>query len=123
MELRPGRMPNPIVSEYAADPEMADLVELFISELPSRVGALETAWRERRIQNLARLAHQLKGSCAGYGFPVLGTAAGKLEDGLRGLAEPGAAASLEAVTSEFRRLIELCTRVCGQGTGAERNHR
>ena len=110
MEPRPG--PRPIVSEFATDPEMSDLVQLFLSELPARVTALESAWRERRIQNVSRIAHQLKGACAGYGFPALGTAAATLESRLRSMNDTGAEAALEKATADFKALIELCARAC-----------
>lgn len=99
-----------IVSQYASDPEMAELVELFISELPKRIEALNAAWNESRLGDVTRMAHQLKGSCAGYGFPTLGKAAGVLEDGLRGLAADGAS----GVSEEFRALMDLCSKACGR---------
>jgi HPt (histidine-containing phosphotransfer) domain-containing protein len=112
MDPYSGKPPRPIVSEFATDPEMADLVRQFVSELPARITALEGEWRERRIQNVARLAHQLKGSCAGYGFPALGTAAATLEDRLRATGEASAEAALAKAASEFRALVDLCARVC-----------
>lgn len=99
-----------IVSQYASDPEMAELVELFISELPKRIDALNAAWSESRLDDVTRMAHQLKGSCAGYGFPSLGRAAGALEDGLRGAATDGAS----GVSEEFRALVDLCSKACGR---------
>ena len=69
--------PERIVSQYATDPEMAELVELFITELPARVNALRSAWQAGQVSDVERMAHQLKGSSAGYGFPAIGDAAGK----------------------------------------------
>lgn len=100
---------RPIISEFASDPDMSDLVELFVGELPARISAMQSAWREHRIQNLSRIAHQLKGSGAGYGFPTIGAAAGSLEDRLRQLSEDDAA-GLERAATEFKRLIDVCSR-------------
>jgi HPt (histidine-containing phosphotransfer) domain-containing protein len=108
MDPRPGQ--RPIISEFATDPEMADLVQLFLSELPARITALESAWRERRIQNVSRIAHQLKGACSGYGFPDLGSAASVLENRLRSMTEGEAEAALEKASGDFKALIDLCAR-------------
>src|SRR3954453_22092986 len=107
-----GKNSAAIVSEFAGDPEMADLVRLFLGELPSRISALEDAWREKRVQNVSRIAHQLKGACGGYGFPPLGTPAGPLESSLRSAGERNAEAALDTAGAQVRELIELCSRAC-----------
>lgn len=112
MDRPSGKTQHPIISDFAGDPEMVELVELFVGELPARIRALESAWNERRIQNLSRLAHQLKGSCSGYGFPDIGSAAGSLEERLRQAADADASASLSRVATEFRTLVDLCMRAC-----------
>jgi HPt (histidine-containing phosphotransfer) domain-containing protein len=109
-------MPNPIdpsariLSDFAADPEMAELVELFVTELPTRVAALNAAWSGKRLTDLTRLAHQLKGASAGYGFPTIGNAAGALEAGLKKLDAATAQASVERLAREYRELVDLCDR-------------
>jgi HPt (histidine-containing phosphotransfer) domain-containing protein len=99
---------TPILSQYATDPEMVELIELFLSEMPDRLKALEAAWRNAQVPQLTRMAHQLKGSCAGYGFPTLGTAASTLEERLRAL--QGDAGTLTRLQAEFNDLIDLCRR-------------
>jgi histidine phosphotransfer protein HptB len=99
-----------IVSQYASDPEMAELIELFVSELPQRIEALNSAWNESRMTEVTRIAHQLRGACSGYGFPSLGKAAGALEDGLR----TGAADGASSLAGEFKALVDLCARACGR---------
>src|SRR5689334_17049933 len=73
----------PLPSDLSGDPEMAELIGLFLAELPKRVESLTQAWRAREFQAVGRLAHQLKGSSAGYGFPAIGTAAARVEDCIR----------------------------------------
>ncbi len=99
-----------VISEFATDPDMAELVELFISELPARVNALNQAWNGKKVTELTRLSHQLKGASAGYGFPTIGQAAGTLEAGLKGL--DAAAASIDGLAAQFKELVELCSRAC-----------
>ncbi len=96
-------------SIYASDPDMAELVALFSSEMPSRVNAISEAWKTSDMTLLARLSHQLRGASAGYGFPTLGTAAGKLEDLIKA-SQPDAAARLGDIERQVRELIDLCRR-------------
>jgi len=109
------RVPNParsgrIVSQYANDPEMAELVELFITELPTRVKALQSAWQAGEVNDLTRMTHQLKGSSAGYGFSSIGDAAGALEQRLLSLRDCDSESAIEGLSAEFRKLVELCAR-------------
>ena len=97
---------NPLVSEYANDPDMVELVELFISEIPDRVELLRTCWNDRDIERLTRLAHQLKGASAGYGFAPIGLAAGDLEEALRSDIDK----DIQEVTKRLDELVELCNR-------------
>lgn len=97
-----------IRSEFADDPEMRELVELFVSELPERVSALASAWDDRDANALTRLAHQMKGAAPGYGFDVLGSAAAKIEDRLRDASDPEA--ELSSVKQELDTLLDLCRR-------------
>ena len=68
-----------LVSEYANDPDMIDLVEMFIDEMPDRISAIEQAVHQADIAMLSSLSHQLKGSAGGYGFGPITTAAAQVE--------------------------------------------
>src|SRR5690606_6974675 len=98
-------------SQFADDPEMADLVEMFVSEMPERVEALQQAWQSGQVRDLTRLAHQLSGACAGYGFPSLGRAARELERQLTSMEEE-AVEQLDRVRREYDCLIEMCSLAC-----------
>lgn len=97
-------------SEFAADPEMAELVEMFVSELPDRLKELETVWNASRFDDLKRISHQLKGASGGYGFAVIGSAAGKLEGTLKGLQGTPDTLTMESMKSQFDELVRLCRR-------------
>ena len=58
-------------SSLAADPDLCDLVDRFIQEMPDRINALESQARSRDWQQLSRTAHQLKGAAGSYGFAAL----------------------------------------------------
>jgi HPt (histidine-containing phosphotransfer) domain-containing protein len=77
-----------IRSIYEDDPDFAELVDSFASELPARALALEKHLGEGNLEELKRLAHQLKGAGGGYGFPKITEVAADLEQALKAGAEP-----------------------------------
>lgn len=98
---------SPIRSRFAGDPEMSELIELFVAELPQRVNVIAAAMRDREFQTLCRISHQLKGASAGYGFDSIGKAAGAIEHQLLSL---GPSADIEGVQQQVDALISLCKR-------------
>ena len=111
--MRPSERPSGrIVSQFASDPDMAELVDIFITELPDRIASMNAAWNARKVPDLTRLAHQLRGASAGYGFPSIGAAAGALEEGLKQLHDPTTQDSVATLAAEFRDLLDLCRRAC-----------
>lgn len=98
----------PIRSQLANDPEMAELIELFLSDLGTRAASLQELWAARDVAQIARMAHQLRGASAGYGFPMIGAAAGEIEDALKHRA-PGDV-DLESIDGRLKELLSLCNR-------------
>ena len=70
-------------SPLALDNDLADIVAMFVDELPDRVEALREALRSGDRELLGRAAHQLKGSAGSYGFPQITPFAARLEYGAR----------------------------------------
>jgi HPt (histidine-containing phosphotransfer) domain-containing protein len=79
---------KPIHSVYEDDPDMLELVQEFASEMPDRARALEQCLVDAELEELQRLAHQLKGAGGGYGFTQITEAAASLEEGLKSGAAP-----------------------------------
>jgi PAS domain S-box-containing protein len=69
----------PIVSEFADDPDMAEIVEAFVEGLMDRFVCLAEAHAAGDLDLVSTNAHQLKGSGGGYGFPAVTSAAAKIE--------------------------------------------
>ncbi len=68
-----------IVSEYAEDPDLADILDTFVSGLPQQVSAMRSALANLDTERLRGLAHQLKGAGGSYGYPALTEMARTLE--------------------------------------------
>ncbi len=95
----------PLRSEFADDPEMAELVEFFLHELEERLAALRDAYEGGHADELRSVVHQLKGAAGGYGFPSISEAARKFEHSI--LIEE---AELSTLREEFENLITTCRR-------------
>jgi HPt (histidine-containing phosphotransfer) domain-containing protein len=75
---------NRLLSLFADDPDMTELVRGFVARMPARIEEMRAAAADPNGEELLRrLAHQLKGSAGGYGFPTITDAAGKVEDALK----------------------------------------
>jgi histidine phosphotransfer protein HptB len=68
-----------LYSTLADDPDIGELVELFIDELPERIAALQAAFAAGDVEALRRCAHQLKGAAGSYGFDAMTPALQSLE--------------------------------------------
>lgn len=94
----------PLVSELADDPDMLELLELFLGELPDRMSALAEALDAQDTETVTRLAHQLKGAGGGYGYPKITDDAKRLECAARD-GEP-----IGRLRAHFDALAETCHR-------------
>jgi HPt (histidine-containing phosphotransfer) domain-containing protein len=98
---------TPILSAYATDPDMVELIQLFVEEIPERMKTIQDFWQRRELDELKRIAHQIKGASGGYGFPTLGAAAGVLEQQLTSSRTP----DLASIARQVDELVNLCARV------------
>jgi len=80
---RPARPTAPVASEYADDPDLAEVIDEFVAGLPDQLGDMRRAADAGCFEKLRRLAHQLKGAGGSYGYPGLTDAAKRLEDAAR----------------------------------------
>jgi HPt (histidine-containing phosphotransfer) domain-containing protein len=103
-EDRPGNQ-DPIFSQLVEEDEsFADLVEEFVQSLGERITKIEQAATASDWTTLRMLAHQLRGSAGGYGYPVITETAGQLE-------QCALAGELEAAQREVEGLKGLISRV------------
>lgn len=96
---------EPIHSEFSDDPEMSELIDYFVREMPDRAMSLCEAWRDGRMDDLRTIAHQMKGAGPGFGFLEIGEVAARLEDAIDQQSE------LDSIREELDALVDLCRRV------------
>jgi HPt (histidine-containing phosphotransfer) domain-containing protein len=101
---------EPVYSSLAADPDLAEIVEMFVEEMPDRLAAVSSAWSTGNLEELGRLAHQMKGAAGSYGFDVVTPYAAKLEKSVRGGEDEA------TIQLALNNLLSLCNRV-SVGTG------
>ena len=94
-----------VYSALAADPDLGDLVAMFVDEMPGRIHNLETHARDRNWRELARRAHQLKGAAGSYGFGEITPSAARLEHAARSGCQEA------EILSSLSELLDLCRRV------------
>lgn len=102
MSSMSGTSSHAVYSTLGADPELAELVELFVEEMPERIGRLLGELDDQNWTELARTAHQLKGAAGSYGFHQLTPLARHLEIAL---CNDESEAQIRQATLE---LVKLC---------------
>jgi HPt (histidine-containing phosphotransfer) domain-containing protein len=55
-------------STLGTDPDLHELVEEYVNEMPDRMAALGAAFKSGDLELLRRNAHQMKGAAGSYGF-------------------------------------------------------
>jgi len=99
-----------IPSQFADDPQLADILPRFVERLPSQLDALCEALEEERLEDVERLAHQLTGAGGSYGYPTLSEVAKSLELAAKARDMGKAAAALAGVR-------EVCAAIQTGWTG------
>jgi histidine phosphotransfer protein HptB len=96
-----------LYSPLADDQDLAEIVELFVQEMPGRIARLLDRFRKADWEGLRRAAHQIKGAAGSYGFTPISPAAGRLEDEIT-QSRPEA-----EISQALDELIDMCRRARG----------
>lgn len=108
------QQPNPVeplYSSFGVDPDLGEIVELFVEEMPSRIQTLVEQYNSEDWEGLQRTAHQLKGAAGSYGFDGISPVAARLERFLDA-AEPE-----QDIRDAVEQLIDMCSRARAGGPG------
>jgi len=103
---------EPLYSTLGGDPDLGDLVTLFVEEMPDRVANILDLLDRREWEELRRAVHQIKGAAGSYGFGPISPCAGKIEYAIRDQ-EPE-----ENIRQAVEDLATMCSRACA-GTPPE----
>lgn len=101
---------EPMLSAYENDPDMGEIVALFVAEMPDRRDDLHKAVEAGDLSKAIRIAHQLKGAAGGYGFETLGIVAAASERALLDLLDTNNS-EVSAIRAAAVPLLEACGRV------------
>ena len=91
-----------ISSLPADDPVFREIVTGFVASLPEKMDRFQNAWATQDLEELARLAHWLKGAGGTVGFHVFTQPAARLQQ----LAQQGELLEIEAAVAEILDLVD-----------------
>ena len=94
-----------VYSTLGDDPDLGELVEMYVDEMPERIATLEEAFESGDRELLQRSAHQLKGAGQSYGFDPITPLAAAVEYAIRD-EEPE-----ENIRKALDELLDVCGRV------------
>jgi HPt (histidine-containing phosphotransfer) domain-containing protein len=95
---------EPLYSTLGGDPDLGDLVTLFVDEMAERVANIMDLLNRCEWEGLRRAAHQIKGAAGSYGFSTITSCAGKLEFAIRDQAPE------ENIRQATEELVSMCNR-------------
>lgn len=98
-----------LYSEFGLDPDLGEIVELFVQEMPDRVATLLDCLGAGDREGLRRVAHQLKGAAGSYGFQSISPCAADVENRIR------QGAPEEQIRQGVDILVEMCRCVRAGG--------
>jgi len=101
MSDAPERKPSNAES-LSTDANLAEIVQAFVADLPSRLAELSAACDAGRLEEIGVLAQRLKTAPASTGYPDLCDRAAALER----LASGGSQDEMNAVIREINELVE-----------------
>jgi HPt (histidine-containing phosphotransfer) domain-containing protein len=96
---------DPAQQHVCDDRERRELLESFVREVPEQITSIDDAMQQSTIDEISRLALQLRGEDAASGHAAIGEAAARLESRLQ-----DGSAGLDAARRDLEALVELCNR-------------
>jgi HPt (histidine-containing phosphotransfer) domain-containing protein len=102
-----------ILSCFADDPDMQEILVDFCNRLPDTVRRLQQAFEMRDMTSVQRISHQMKGAGGGYGFESLSIIGAQLEAEAKHLQWSPA---LSELADEFIRQCQLARPNLPAGT-------
>lgn len=95
---------SPLTSTYADDQVIAEILPMFLANMPKYTNNLQALIESRDYVGAGRVCHDLKGTSGGYGYPDIATATQVLETELK------KGQDLELIRSYLDVVCGLCER-------------
>ena len=111
--IAPADGSNRIKSSNATNPQIMAIIPEFVDGLPGKVRKMIDLLERDDLPALQRVAHELLGTCGGYGFAPVSQPARTVEQSIK------AGQPLEFITPEVKSLIEVIRRIDGYDKSKE----
>lgn len=95
----------PIRSSFCDEEDFIELIEMFVEGVQEKTTILKQMSGVGEIEELKVLAHQLKGSSAGYGFEELSEIAAELELACKAADQPAIQQQKEVLIDHLERIV------------------
>jgi PAS domain S-box-containing protein len=99
--------PNSIQSAHAGNARIMEIIPAFVAGLPVRVGDMLALLERNDLPAVQKIAHQLLGTCGGYGFALVSEPARTVEQSIK------AGHDRESISTDVRSLIDVIRRIDG----------
>lgn len=93
-----------------------EVLEVFLQHAPILLSKVRRAIADENPQQVAELAHELRGSAANVGAESIRAVAERLEFDTKEASLPHMLSGLESLEHELQRLCSVVTDLCGTGT-------
>ena len=103
---------NSIKSSHADDLRIMEIVPEFVAGLPGKVRKLTDLLQRNDLTVLQEVAHQISGTCGGYGFDPVTEPARTVERSIKD-------GKVECLTTDVKSLIEVIRRIDGYDESKE----
>jgi PAS domain S-box-containing protein len=104
---------NRIRSSHAGNPRIMAILPEFVAALPGRVRELRDFLAHDDLPAVQKLAHQLLGTCGGYGFAFVSEPARAVEQSIK------TGRPLDSLTTDVKSLIDTLRRIDGYDQSKE----
>ncbi len=93
-----------LISSLADDPELVQVLDIFIDMLPEMLDSIRAAWRQSDTETLKRHIHELKGAGGSAGFPIVMQHVAHVENAV-------ATGQADQLAQTVEELLGLCEQI------------
>jgi HPt (histidine-containing phosphotransfer) domain-containing protein len=95
------------------NPQVMQIVPAFVAGLPGKVGKMTGCLEHNDLPGLQQMAHQLAGTCGGYGFEPVTEPARTVQQSIK------EGKAIDLIGAEVKTLIDVIRRIEGYDASRE----